>query len=73
MKKGNCREHFRDSLGSIRFRDTMLGVRREQVKQVTSTSKFCNNKQLIIDAKDIIKSNDIGVTTQFAKDVDFFL
>lgn len=51
----------------------MLGMGREQMEQVPSTSQFRYYKQLIVDTKDIVQTNDIVMSPQFAQDIDFFL
>lgn len=51
----------------------MLGMSRQQVKQVTATSQLGYYKQLIVDAKDIVQSNDIVMSSQLSQDIDFLL
>lgn len=60
-------------LTGIRLRDTMLGVGRKEVKKVTTTSQLGYYEEFIVDAKNVVKANDIVVATQFAQDVNLLL
>lgn len=51
----------------------MLGVRRQEMKQVATSSQLGNDEELIVDAKDIVETNDVIVTTKFPQDIYFFL
>ena len=51
----------------------MLGMRRQQVKQVATTSQLGYYKEFIVDTKDVVQSNDIVVPAKFAQDIDFLL
>ena len=45
----------------------------EQVEQVTPSSQLRYYKELIIDTKDVVESNDIVVAPQFAQDIHLLL
>jgi len=57
----------------ISFRDSMFGMSRQQVKQVTTASQFGYYKEFVVDTKDIVQTNDIVMSTKLAQDIDFFL
>lgn len=51
----------------------MLGMRRQQVKEITTTPKFGYYKEFIVDTEHIVESNNVLVPTDLSKDVDFLL
>ena len=51
----------------------MFGMSRQQVKQVTTASQLCYYKEFIVDAKNVVQTNDVVVSSQLAQDIDFFL
>jgi hypothetical protein len=62
-----------DVLTGICFSDSMLWVGCKQVKEITATSKFRYYEQFIIDTEDIVEANDVFVSTNFTKNIHFFL
>ena len=60
-------------LTRIGFRDTVLGVRSQEMKEVTSTSQFGYYKKFVIHTEHIVQSNDIDMAPKLAQHIDFFL
>lgn len=46
---------------------------REEVEQIPASSQLRYYKELVVDTKDVVQSNDIVVAPQFPEDVDFLL
>jgi hypothetical protein len=51
----------------------MFGMGGQEMKEITATTQLGYYKEFIVDTKDVVKPNDIVVSTQFSEDIDFFL